>query len=217
MPAHTIISPRPWRTVQNADISKPTWCHTHCLPSAWCSWNWDSSMKRTLLQCASDHQRWALAYWSGLRRPTAVRLRPCWGWRASRWASLRRFLTVLAEILWLCKPTVSSAGLRRSHRGRSWMWRSWAVMVTHGLRMWGRLDVVPNSLKQHWRLLMLEKWTLHSLATALVDIPAVGMPIARSIKNWDIFGIVLCDKTVYFRVALYCSQHKVHLCNDHAV
>ena len=29
---------------------------------------------------------------------------------------------------------------------------------------------------------MVEKLTLHSLATALVDIPAVSMPIARSLN-----------------------------------
>ena len=28
---------------------------------------------------------------------------------------------------------------------------SWAVMVTCGLRLWGWLDVLPNSLKCHWR------------------------------------------------------------------
>ena len=28
---------------------------------------------------------------------------------------------------------------------------------------------------------------------------------------------VLCDKTAHFRVAFYCPQHKVHLCNDNAV
>jgi hypothetical protein len=33
----------------------------------------------------------------------------------------------------------------------------------------------------------------------------------------NICGIVLCDKTAHFKVAFYCSQHKVHLCNDHAV
>ena len=48
---------------------------------------------------------------------------------------------------------------------------------------------------------MVEKLTLNSLTTALVDIPAVCM----------------CDKTAHFRVAFYCPQHKVHLCNDHAV
>jgi hypothetical protein len=26
-----------------------------------------------------------------------------------------------------------------------------------------------------------------------------------------------CDKTVHFRVAFYCPQHKVHLCIDHAI
>ncbi len=29
--------------------------------------------------------------------------------------------------------------------------------------------------------------------------------------------IVLCDKTAHFRVVFYCSQPKVHLCNNHAV
>ena len=64
---------------------------------------------------------------------------------------------------------------------------------------------------------MVEKLTFNLLATALIDIPAVGMPIAHSLKTSDICGIVLCDKTAYLRVAFYCPQHKVHLCNDHAV
>ena len=53
------------------------------------------------------------------------------------------------------------------------------------------------------------KW--YFLATVLVDIPAVSMPIARSLKTSDICGIVLCDKTAHFRVVFYCPQHKVHL------
>ena len=63
----------------------------------------------------------------------------------------------------------------------------------------------------------VEKLTFNYLATALGDIPAVNMPIVRSLKTWDICGIVLCDKTAHFRVAFYWPQHKVHLCNDHAV
>ena len=54
---------------------------------------------------------------------------------------------------------------------------------------------------------MVEKLTFSFLATALVDIPAVSMLIARSL----VCGIVLCDKN------FYCPQHKVHLCNDHTV
>ncbi len=56
-----------------------------------------------------------------------------------------------------------------------------------------------NSL---WRRLMVEKLTFNSRATALVDIPAVSMPTARSLKTCDICGIVLCDKTAHFRVVL---------------
>ncbi len=68
-----------------------------------------------------------------------------------------------------------------------------------------------------WRQLILEKLTLNSQATALVDIPAVSMPIARTFKTCNICGIVLCDKTAHFRVAFYCVQPKTHLCNNHAV
>ncbi len=38
---------------------------------------------------------------------------------------------------------------------------------------------------------MVEKLTFNSRVTALVDIPAVSMPIARSLKTCDICGIKL--------------------------
>uniref|UniRef100_A0A4W5PTY3 Reverse transcriptase domain-containing protein n=1 Tax=Hucho hucho TaxID=62062 RepID=A0A4W5PTY3_9TELE len=46
-----------------------------------------------------------------------------------------------------------------------------------------RLDVLPNPLKRPWRRLIVEKLTFNYLATALVDIPAVSIPIARSLKT----------------------------------
>ncbi len=181
----------------------------------------DSSVKWTPLQSARRHRMWAFAHSSRLRQRFAVRLRPRWGRRACRWAFLRRFLTVCAEILWLCKPIVAAAvwvaGLRRSWRWTCWMWRSWAGVVTCGLQLWGRLDVLPNSLRRLWRWLMVEKWISNSRATALVDIPAVSMAITRSLITYDICGIVLCDKTAHFSVAFYCGQPKAHLCNNHAV
>ncbi len=199
----------------------PTQRHTRCLPSALYSENRDSSMKRTPLQSARRHWMWAFAHSSRLRWQTAVRSRPRWGRRACRSASLRRFLTVCAENLWLCKPIVAAAvrvaGLGRSWRWRCWMWRSWAGVGTRGLRLWGRLDVLPNSMKCLWKWLMVKKLTFNSWATALVDIPAVNMPIACSHKTCDICGIVLCDKTAHFKMAFYCGQPKAHLCNNHAV
>jgi hypothetical protein len=63
---------------------------------------------------------------------------------------------------------------------------------------------------------MVEKLTLHSLATALLGVPAVSMPIVRSLKTFDIFYIMLCDKTAHFRVAFYCPQHMVHLGQHHS-
>jgi hypothetical protein len=86
-----------------------------------------------------------------------------------------------------------------------------------GLRLWGRLDVLPNSLKWHWRRFMVEKWTFNCLASARMDTPPVSMSIASFLKTWDSGGIVLCDNTAHFRMAFYCPQHKVYLCNDHNV
>ncbi len=170
----------------------------------------------TPLQSARRHRMWAFSHSSRSRWRTAVRSRPRWGWRACRWASLRWFLTVCAEIIWLCKQIVAVsvrvAGLRRSWRWRCWMWRSWAGVITHGLWLWGQLDVQPNSLKRLWRRLLVDKLTFNSQETVLVDIPAVSMPIARSLKTCDICGIVLCDKTAHFRVAFYCDQPKSVQC-----
>ncbi len=161
---HTITPPPPWATRSTTLASanrSPTRspCHLPCTVKTM-NHPW-----REHLQSARRHWMWALAHSSRLRRWTAVRSSPRWGQRACRWASLRRFLTVCAEILWLCKPIVTAAvrvaGLRRSWRWRCWMWRSWAGVITRGLRLWGWLDVLPNSLKRLWRRLRVEKWTFN--------------------------------------------------------
>ena len=56
---------------------------------------------------------------------------------------------------------------------------------------------------------MVEKWTLHSLATALVDISAVSMPTARSLNLRHLWNCFVWQ--LHF-VGFYCPQHKVHLC-----
>ncbi len=127
------------------------------------------------------------------------------------WQFVRKFFGYANRLL------QQLSGWLDSWQWRCWMWRFWAGVVTRGLRLWGRLDVLPNSLKRLWRRLMVEKWTFNSRATALVDISAVRMPIARSLNTCDICGIVLCDKTEHFRVTFYCGQPKAHLCNNNAV
>ncbi len=72
-------------------------------------------------------------------------------------------------------------------------------------------------LFQGQQYMLSEKMTFSSRATALVDSPAVSMPIARSPQNLQHLWHVLCDKTAHFKVAFYCGQPKAHLCNNHAV
>ena len=99
--------------------------------------------------------------------------------------------------------------------------------ATHLLRIeFIRLSIVACGMLVHsssmavrscWRRLMVEKWTFNARATDLVDIPAVSMPIARSLNACGICGILLWDKTAHFRVAFYCGQSKAHLCTNHDV
>ncbi len=58
---------------------------------------------------------------------------------------------------------------------------------------------------------LVEKLTFNSWATALVDIPAVSMPITRSLKTCDICGIVLCYKTAHVRVVFIVASLR-HTC-----
>ncbi len=157
-------------SIHNVDLSKPL---SHTMPytlSAICPVQLisetDSCVNRTPLQSVRCYRMWAFAHSSRFRQRTAVKSRPRWGRRACKWASLRQFLTVCAEIIWLCKPIVAAAvrvaGLIWSWRWRCWMWRSWAGVVTHSMRLWGRLDALPNTLKCLWRWLLVEKWRFNS-------------------------------------------------------
>jgi hypothetical protein len=47
-----------------------------------------------------------------------------------------------------------------------------------------------------------------------MEIPAVNMPNAHSLKTKEFYGIVMCDKTAHFRLAFSYPQHKMHLCID---
>lgn len=47
---------------------------------------------------------------------------------------------------------------------------------------------------------MVVKGTLCLFATALVNIPAVSMPMARCIRTCDIGGTVLCDQTEWLLI-----------------
>ncbi len=149
---HNICLPIPsplWATRSTTLTSvnhSPTRRHTAVCPSALYSENRDSSMKRTPLQNARCHRKWAFVHSSQLWHQTAVRSRPRWGWPACRWSSLRRFLTVCAEnyLVMQTDCCISCPG-------------GWSQTILEVKML--DLDVLPNSLKCFWRWLIVEKWT----------------------------------------------------------
>ena len=165
-----------WVTVHimfTSENRSPTQRHTRCLPSARYRWSQDSSTKSTFLQRASGHRRWAFAHWSWLLRRTVVQ------W-ARRWASLRRFLTVCAnpQFHQLSRWLVSRRSILQVKKldveFLGWCGYTRSAVVRP-------VGCTPKFSKT--TELMVETLTLHSLATALVDIAAVSMPIARSLKT----------------------------------
>ncbi len=119
-------------SIHNIDISKTLHHTTPYMLSAICPVQWKPGFIReenTSPKCQTPSNV------SICPLKSVTTTRPRWGRRSCKWASLRWFLTVCAEILWLCKPIVAAAvrvaGLRRSWRWRCWMWRSWAGVVTH--------------------------------------------------------------------------------------
>ncbi len=193
----------------------PTWRHTHCLPSALYSENRDSSWREHLSKVPDDIRMWAFAHSRRLRRRTAVRSRPRWGRRACRWASLRRFLTVCAEMFWLYKLIVAASCPS-----------GWSQTIVE-VKM---LDVeVLGWCDYTWSAVgCTAKFSETPLETAYgreINIQFTSNSSdghscsqhANCTLPQKICGIVLCDKTAYFRVAFYCGQPKAHLCNNHAV
>ncbi len=110
-----------------------------------------------------------------------------------------------------------SSRLRRRTAVRSrprWGQRAcrWASLRQFVQKLFGYANRLLQQLSAYGREI-----NINSRATALVDIPAVSMPFARSLKlKTCICSIVLCDITHYI-VAFYCGQLKAHLCNNHAV
>ncbi len=183
MPAYTITSPSPWATRSTMLISanhSPTRRHTRCLPSLLYSKNRDSSMKRTPLQSARCHRMWAFTHSRRLWRRHAVRSRSRWGRRACRWASLRRFLTVCAEMIWLCNRLLQqlsewlvSDDLGGEDAGCGGPRLVWLHVVCGCEAGCMYCQILWNAFGDGF---MVDKWTFNSRATALVDIPAVSMP-----------------------------------------
>ena len=180
----------PWGTLFTMLISancSPSQGHTRHLPSYSC--NRDYSIKTRLLQHASSENL-----------PTEV------GYDAEMLSGLDPGEdNEHADEL----EAVSDSFCRNSLVVQTHIFISCPGGWSHTIPQVKKLDVRPVGCtatfsKPTWRQLMVDKLTLNSLGTALVDIPAVSMTISHSLKTCDICGIVLCDKMTHFRVAFYC-------------
>ena len=120
-------------SVHNVDISKALAHRTSYILSVICLVQ--LKLGFILEEHTSTACRCAFAHWRLLQCLTAVRSRPWWGRRARIWASLR---FCLCNSLCRNHPAGEEAGCG-------------GPVVTHGLRLWGRLDILPNSLKCRWR------------------------------------------------------------------
>ena len=203
-------------SVHNIDISKPLAHTTPYTLSGFCrySWNRASSVKSTLLQDASGHQRWAFAHWSRLQHQTAVKSRSWWGWMARRRASLRWFLTVCAEILRFCKPTVSSVSSSSGEEARSeGPWLVWLHVVCV-------VRTVVHTAKY-------SKTTLETAYGRDINIQFSGNSSgghsfsqhANCTLPQNLRHVTLCCviKLHLLEWPIIVPQHKVHLCNYHAL
>ncbi len=99
--------------------------------------------------------------------------------------------------------------LRQSWRWRYWMWRSWAGVVTRGLRLWGRLDVLDVLWNACGDCLWLRnEHTIYGNSSS--GHSCSPSKLATSVA-------LCCVIKPHIRVAFYCGQPKAHLCNNHAV
>ena len=145
-------------SVHNVDISKSL-AHTmsYTLSSIWpAQLNWDSSVKSTypVFQWPSKLSICPLKL---AMTPNCSQVKTLVRTTSTQMSFPETFWQFVLKFFCCANPVSSAvqmAGLRRSRRWRSWMWRSRAGVVTCGLWLWGRLDRLQNSLKRRLRQLM---------------------------------------------------------------
>ena len=194
-----------------------TWCHTRCLPSALYNWNRDSSLKITLLQRASGHWKVSICPLKSVTTPNCSQVKTLVRTTSTQMSFPKtvsdslcgNLLVVQTPSFISCpgdwcqtipqvrKPDVEVLGWR----GYTWSAVVWPVGCTakcsktileaiYGTEMY--IKVSGNSSGGH-------SSSQHANCT-----------LPQNLRH-------LRDKTANFRVAFYCPQQKVHLCNDHAV
>jgi len=97
------------------------------------------------------------------------------------------------------------------------MWRSWAGVVTHGLRF-----VRPVGCTAKFSEMPLEMAYGREMNIQFMGNSSGGHSCSQHAnctlpQNLQHKIVDKCDKTAHFRVAFYCGQPKAHLLNNHAV
>ncbi len=196
MPAHTINPPPLWNTLFTTLAlahRPPTWHHTRCLPSARYSENQDSSVKRTLLQSAIEGEHLPpqvdVTTTNCSQVKTLVRMTSTQMSFPEPFSDslCRNSLGVQTNCCLSCPGGWSQTVLRVKKPDvevLGWCGDTWSTVM----------GPVGCTRKQHWRWLMVVKWT--------------GGHTCSEHANRTL---------PHFREAFYCDKSKVRLCTNHTV
>jgi hypothetical protein len=107
------------------------------------------------------------------------------------------------------------AGLRRSCRWRSLMWRSWAGVVTQSVIV-RRVGLTAKFSKMTSEVAYGREINMKYSGNSSGE-HSCRQHTNCTLPQLETSVALCCDKTAHFRVVFYCPQHKVHLWTDHVV
>ncbi len=151
-------------------------------------------MKRTPLQSARRHRMWAFAYVTTMNCSQVETL--------MRTTSMQMSLPeTVSDNLWRNSLVMQTDCCSSCPGGWSQTILEVKMLDVEVLGWWGRLDVLPNSLKRLLEMAYVRETNIQFMGNSSGGHSCYQHANFALPQNWN--GIVLCDKTSHFRVAFY--------------